>query len=315
MGEKARGGDREAAIRLVRAACAQGRISELDRDFRVAALGDAQTLGEIEVHVRDLRGSVSESGPGQMEGRFAQGPEQPEPPVWAQPSGSTPVSPPGSPGDGPGWPPHLGPVAAPSATSNPGVTVAKVILILFVVLSCCTIGSVLGSIAFLVGGVNDAIRDGQEQSSSLADGPESSDLLTAEGYAELVEVVESETGSTEVLQVDIYRDRAGFVALRAGGAEAISYQWDSAGLREVTSEAFENDRRILDLADIRGAVVERLSRRAENTLLDDPDEMHTMLWSPQSSSDGGVIWSEARQGEQSAYLLSRADGSLVRRSD
>ena len=53
---RARDRDRDDAIDLVEAAWAEGQIVDVDRDKRVEQLLQAQTLGEIDLLVRDLQG-------------------------------------------------------------------------------------------------------------------------------------------------------------------------------------------------------------------------------------------------------------------
>ena len=53
---RARDRDRDDAIDLVEAAWAEGQIVDVDRDKRVEQLLEAQTLGEIDLLVRDLQG-------------------------------------------------------------------------------------------------------------------------------------------------------------------------------------------------------------------------------------------------------------------
>lgn len=193
------------------------------------------------------------------------------------------------------------------------MTLTKVVLIVVAVFFCCGIGSLLGSMAFIVGSITDAVRDGMEDT-SIAPRPESADLLTEEGYDELVALVREETGSSRVLRADIYTDHVSFDVLRPDGETSVNYRWGSMGLQRLSERPHEGDTRPLDLAGIDGAVIEKLSDRAERTLFEDPDRVHTKIWRSRPG-EPGVIWSYARQGDQTAYLLSRADGSLVRRSD
>ncbi|NYG58864.1 hypothetical protein BJ980_001787 [Nocardioides daedukensis] len=81
--ERASGDDRDDGLKAVRDAARAGRISGIDADHRIQQIKAARTIGELDIHTRDLRDVPPPAPP-----RF-------QPPA-GRPAGPPPVTPPES---------------------------------------------------------------------------------------------------------------------------------------------------------------------------------------------------------------------------
>ena len=184
---RARDRDRDDAIDLVEAAWAEGQIVELDRDRRVEQLPQAQTLGEIELLVRDL---------------------QRPPPSTAVRTAAPPPAPP----------------PAPAAPRRPWrwALPAAVVAVAVGSLVAGTVAAV-----DQVGTGVEAFTDQVQDALPVEPPGVAPDVHSARGLADLVAAVREESGSTRVHRAVIYPTYASLeLPVPGRDGVARSFYWD-----------------------------------------------------------------------------------------
>lgn len=265
---RARDGDRDAAIELVEAALAAGRIVQADRDRRVEELARAQTMAEVYMHTRDL-------------GMVAPDPVA-EPPPTVQHG-----------------PPQSG---SPQRSAGPSKALFLIPFAVVLVLAVAGIGAVL------------ALSDVEGRIDSLSDlTPEQeeaqpADVLSVEGYAELLAAVEEQTGGTKAFDAVLYPEYAVVSApVDDRTKRYYSWYWDGSELSRSSQGTSTNPR--FDLARADAAVVVDLVERVSG-LVDDPTSTYAIVRAP--DADGAVVWAYASNAfSESAYLAARPDGTIT----
>lgn len=178
-------------------------------------------------------------------------------------------------------------------------------------------GGILGVVGLLVAGavgvgafgaVQDARDTFDSFSETLSNDP--LDVFSVSGYADLVDAVRTETGSTDVFDLVLYPEYA-VITVPAGdsGGRALSYFWD--GDLQQTSKSTSSDTRF-DLEVIDPEVVIRLVKKARRQLVDDPTSSYVIIRSPRDAPDGAWLSAYAsNEFSENGYLAATLDGTIV----
>lgn len=261
---QARDKDREAAIKLVRAASSNGQIIEADRDKRIEELRHAQTLAEIDGYTRDLQPAVAvDYGP----------PMVPDAPV-------------------------------PARATSGGLPKALFLIPLLVIL--VVVGGVVAAVVSLSGGVSSVtVGDAVVASSRAAE----ADVLSAQGYDDLVAAVSEQSGSTTVFDAVLYPSYAVVsVPADASSNREESFYWDGTDLRSNDLKSTASSRRF-DLTHVDASVIVSLVDRVRG-LVEDPTTWYAVIRAP--DADRSMIWAYAtNEYGETAYLGATRDGTVV----
>ena len=273
---KARDADRDAAIEVVEAAWADGQIVEADRDKRVEELLRAQTLQEIKTFTQDLQ------------------PPTPDPSGAPRPAYGTATTIATVKPD----------VAVPHQTPSGGSKLACGLMLL---IPLGLIGAVIGVIAAIVSAV--------QGSSVLAPGEDPGigqvNTMSREGYAELIEDLEAETGSSTVFEAVLY---PGYAVLQVPVDETTNrygYRYWDGSLDEPSSKSTTDYARF-DLRDIDPDVVVALVDEARSRV-EDPESWYAIVRMPDDEYDAGTWISAYASNEygESAYLGGDREGTIT----
>jgi hypothetical protein len=275
--QRARDRDRDAAIDLVEAAWAQGRIVEADRDKRVQELRRAQTLADIEMFVHDLRPAVP--APRATPGPAPAVPYGPPVPAWSVPSSE-----------------EL------TRQNRPGRAALVVPLVVVLVVAVAVVGGIVAT----VGAIDEQV------SSPSAQPQEARNVLTPGGYRDLVAAVRERTGSTTVFMAVLYPTYAVVeVPVDARTRREEYWYWNGRELTRNDNRSTASFGRY-DLSAIDADQLVRLVRRVR-PLVDDPTSWYAIVRAP--DSDGAVMWAYAsNEYSETAYLGAKPDGTVVHRS-
>lgn len=186
---------------------------------------------------------------------------------------------------------------APDAGARVG-KLPKALFLIPVVAALVVVIAVVGAI-FATGGDDGGVLGGDPE-------PE---VLTAQGYDELVAAVEEETGSTTVFDAVLYPAYAVVsIPVDATTKRQESWYWDGTDLRSNDSKSTASFDRF-DLAGVDGAVVVDLVDQVR-TLVEDPTSWYAIVRT--SDADGATMWAYARnEYGETAYLGARADGTIT----
>ncbi|WP_197025870.1 DUF1707 SHOCT-like domain-containing protein [Nocardioides sp. URHA0020] len=284
--QRARDQDRDAAISLVEAAWADGQIIEADRDKRVQELQRAHTLAEIDLLTRGLQATTptyrTESVPVE--------PEEPVQPVDVVPPPPVPYGPATT---------SLADVSTSSVAGTARPSKALYVIPLVVVLLVVGVASVGVFLAVAGGGSDD----------QTAVAEPAGQVLTDEGYDDLVAAVEDEIGSTSVFDAVLYPSYAVVsLPVDATSSRESSYYWDGDDLRANNSKSTSSDPRF-DLTLVDGAVLVDLVDQVRQ-LVDEPSTWYTIVRAP--SADRAMVWAYAsNEYGETAYLGATRDGTVV----
>ncbi|GAA4698344.1 hypothetical protein [Nocardioides conyzicola] len=163
---------------------------------------------------------------------------------------------------------------------------------------------VVGVVAAVLG-----VGSGDDEVDAGAAGPADAQVLTAEGYDELVAAVEEETGGTTVFDAVLYPAYAVVsVPVDATTKRQESWYWDGTDLRSNNSKSTASFDRF-DLASVDGAVVVDLVDRVRD-LVEDPTSWYAIVRT--SDPDGATMWAYAsNEYDETAYLGAAADGTIT----
>lgn len=270
--QRARDKDRDAAIEVVEAAWAEGQIVEADRDKRVEELLRAQTLAEVRMLVHDL-----------------------QPPAQAPAPASAPAPEPA--------PPPYATLEQVRAMKPQGATVSRAVFVVPLVVVVVVAVAIIGAIVALVGAI-DATTEG-----GLIGSDEPADVLSVEGYADLLAAVEEETGSTIAFSAVLYPTYAS-VELpvdRTTQREEYWY-WDGHELTNNDVKSTSSFART-DLSRVDPAVLVNLVEQVQ-TRLEDATTWYAIVRAP--DDDRAVMWAYAsNEYGESEYLGARRDGTIT----
>ena len=138
----------------------------------------------------------------------------------------------------------------------------------------------------VLSGIVSGVRDGGDDptgdsGSSLPPGVEPSDgleVLSVDGYGDLLDAIEEETGSTEVFDAVLYPTYAvGSLPLDSSTQRDASFTWD--GSLETLDETTTSPYTRIDLGEVDPAVILRLLDRAREQV-EDPTSWHATVRAP-----------------------------------
>ena len=268
--QRARDKDRDAAIEVVEAAWADGQIVEADRDKRVEELLRAQTLAEVRMLVHDL-----------------------QPPAHAPVTASTPLA---------ASEPPYATLEQVHATTPPGGKVSRAVLVVPLVVVAVIAVVIIGAVVAIVGAI-DASQGG------LGGSDEPADVLSVEGYADLLAAIEEETGSTVAFSAVLYPTYAS-VELPVDRTTQREEYWYWDG-RELTNNDVKSTSSFerTDLSRVDPAVLVDLVGQVQGKL-DDATTWYAIVRAP--DDDRAVMWAYAsNEYGESEYLGARRDGTIT----
>lgn len=284
---RARDKDRDAAIEVVEAAWADGQIVEMDRDKRVEELLRAHTLAEIDMLTRDLQPAAAPA-------------HDPVP----EPVPVVDYGPPLVP-DGPA------PTSLADFSIAPGAAarVAKLPKVLFLIPAVAVLVVVVGIVAALLVGTSGDVDDFSFESPEVAVEQPVGEVLTVEGYDDLVAAVVEQSGRSQVFDAVLYPSYAVVsIPADATSEREESFYWDGTDLRSNQLKTMATTRRF-DLGRVDGAVVIDLVERVRG-LVADPTTWYAVIRAP--DTDRSMIWAYATdEYGESVYLGARRDGTVV----
>ena len=273
--KRARDQDRDQAIEVVEAAWAEGQIVEADRDKRVESLLQAQTMAEVQMLTHDL-----------------QLPRTPPPPAaygQAEVEVDTPM-----------------PVPQPKRVGG-----SKGWWLLFVLIPIGLVVGVIAIIAAIVSGVQSAVSDGDPPIAPGADpGRGEVNVLSPEGFADLVAALEEETGSSTVFEAVLYPGYAvvsvpvdattdAFALVLLGRRAGREREQEHHHLRALRPGGHRPDRRV--------SVVDQARAKVE-----DPQSWYSIIRAPSDTDDDTWIWGYAtNEYGESGYLGSDQAGTIT----
>lgn len=295
--DKAGGGDRDAAIKVVRAAVASGRIVAADGEMRVEQLRAAQTRTELDLITRDLL-------PGGAGASVAPTPVAPLPQVNYGPAGTAA----GAGGVAGAATPSLDTLVKAS-----NVKIPKIAFLLPAIIGVAVIGAfAAGIFAF----VNDAVETvgggGPSNSQTYAPGVEPEDgvnVLSVRGYTDLLDALKAETGSTESFSAVLYPTYA-VVELPVDGTTQRSdrFYWNGSDLESQHSLGTSTEERY-DLEEVDPAVLVGLLKKVRSRV-EAPTSWYAVIGAP--DDDGAVLSVYASNAySENAYLLATVDGTIT----
>ena len=287
--DKAGSGDRDAAIKVVRAAVASGRIVAADGEMRVEQLRAAQTRTELDLITRDLL-------PDGVGASVAPSPVAPLPQVNYGPAGTT-----------------AGPTSVDALVKAGNVKIPKIAFLLPAIIGVAVIGAfAAGIFAF----VNDAVETvgggGPSNSQTYAPGVEPEDgvnVLSVRGYTDLLDALTEETGSTESFSAVLYPTYA-VVELPVDGTTQRSdrFYWDGSDLESQHSLGTSTEERY-DLEEVDPAVLVGLLKKVRSRV-EAPTSWYAVIGAP--GDDGAVLSVYASNAySENAYLLATVDGTIT----
>lgn len=278
--QRARDKDRDAAIEVVEAAWTDGQIIEADRDKRVEQLLLAQTLDEIRMITHDLQAPAGSEIPVVV----------PDPPVvnYGPPS--------------PAADPPYATLDQVTAMAPRKVSKAVFLIPLAVVLVIAVAS--IGGIIALVGSIGDGI-DGIDA------GPvgDDADVLSVDGYADLLAAIEEQTGSTVAFSAVLYPTYASVeLPVDATSQREEYWYWDGRDLTRSDSKSTSSFGRT-DLSRVDPAVIVDLVAQVQKNV-EDPVSHYAIVRAP--DDDRAVIWAYASNDYgESEYLGARRDGTIT----
>ena len=278
---RARDQDRDAAIETVEAAWADGQIVEADRDHRVGALLRAQTLAEVRMLVHDLQLPETTR-------HVAPPPAAPNP--YATPPEYATRQPVTGAGAGPRRAGCL--VGLMVAIALAGVAVAGLVAVIDMSSSVEFPGD--DSSALPLPGV--AVVDDVN-------------VLSREGYRDLVRAVSKASGSTEAFEAVVY-PRYAVLTLPVDSRSQREDRWYWDGELDSLDSKGTSSYERFDLASVDADVMVRLVKRVRRTV-DRPTSWYVIVRAP-DVDDGASIWAYAsNEYSESAYLAAKPDGTVV----
>ncbi|GAA1794549.1 hypothetical protein GCM10009795_045130 [Nocardioides hankookensis] len=195
------------------------------------------------------------------------------------------------------------PVPVPVAATPTPVRLPKVLWVIpAVVAMLVVVGITTAIIAASTGGDSDSATE------AVAGGP-GGDVLTADGYDELLDAVDDEAGSTWVFDAVLYPAYAVVsIPADATSQRQESFYWDGSDLSSNDSKSTASFDRF-DMSRVEGQVLVDLVDRVK-LLVEDPTTWYTIVRAP--DQDRAVVWAYAtNEYGETAYLGARRDGTVV----
>nr|WP_227463361.1 DUF1707 domain-containing protein [Nocardioides lijunqiniae] len=303
--------ERNAAIKAVEAALADGRIVQADRDHRVMQLRGAQTASEVRMVVHDL---AYRDQPGTTQTPSTT-PATGAPTSWpTYEAPATPVS------TNPYGPPQGTAATAKQLFGTRKSSGGQGCAIVFFVVIFVVVGSVIL-------GVFSAISDDPFESDPFGSdtfsegvGPDGApeegrpSLFRPADFDALRDAIEAETGATTVFRAVLYPTYASVaVPAQATGPRELSYYYD--GDLDTDPSPGRSSFQRFDLARIDPSVIAPLVRRARNNLVEDPTSVYVILQKPDEfgAADAWISVYASNDFQESGYLEADLTGKVVNR--
>ena len=269
--DRARDHDRDAAIKQVEAALKSGRIVQADRDMRVEQLKHAQTASEVRMLVQDL--------------------------APAAPVEYGPPSPTASPSY-----PTLEQVRAMTAD---GTKVSRKVFILPLVAVVVFVAGLIGGIVALT----NALGDGGGGIGGIGGGSAPADVLSEQGYADLLTAIEDETGGTVAFSAVMYPTYAVVeLPVDATTNREEYWYWDGHDLSPNDVKSTSSWAR-MDLATVDAGVIVDLVEQVQRNV-EEPTSYYAIVRAP--DDDRAVVWAYATNDySETAYLGARRNGTVT----
>lgn len=135
---------------------------------------------------------------------------------------------------------------------------------------------------------------------------------TAEGFRELLEDLEDETGSTDAFRAVVYPGYAIVnVPVAEGDDRYDAYWWD--GDLDEWSKGTARDEEPFDLADVDPATFDAMLEAAEG-LVEDPRDCYLVIEKPDDGQDGWILAYANNEYSQGGYITYDLDGTELRRT-
>jgi len=182
-----------------------------------------------------------------------------------------------------------------------------------------TIGVVAG-VGFGIKAIVDSVDDTFDDFNSAIDGsaqqPETPDVLSPDGYDDLVEAVRRQTGSTKIFEAVLYPDYASVDVPEDGTTQRERTFFWNGELRDndLTGKA---DQQRIDLEDFDVEVLVRLSMKVR-ALVDDPNAYYVILQGKSTifPDDGTRIMAyAANEYNEGAYIAADETGKIIRKTE
>jgi hypothetical protein len=273
---------------------ATGRIVAADRDMRVEQIKGAQTRGDVETITRDLVPHAAMPMPM---------------PTQATPTGSASTFSYG-PASGGTAPPE---VAGLVKAAN--IKIPKIAFLLPAIIGVVVIGSfAFGIFAFVkdvdlggVGGGGGGITDSRTYAPGVE--PEVGiNVLSAQGYTDLLDAIRDETGATESFSAVLYPTYAVVeLPVDATSQRSNRFYWNGE-LESQESFGTSTDQRY-DLDEVDPAVMIKLLKKVRSRI-ESPTSWYAII-GPERD-DGSVLSAYAsNEYSETAYVLATADGTIT----
>lgn len=138
------------------------------------------------------------------------------------------------------------------------------------------------------------------------------DVISAEGYADLLAAIEDETGDTAVFDATLYPTYAtlDLPAAPRGRAET-SWFWNGTLVSQQMQGTSESPR--IDLATIDPAVLVRLVERARTELVRNPTTVYVVVRAPSGHRKSPLIVHATNALGRSGYLAATSEGRITKR--
>ena len=304
-GQRAKDKDRDKAVNEIEAAAARGQIIEVDKLKRIMDVKAAHTVGEIELITRGLgmpppvRTPVPAQTPPADPTFEPYSP--PEAPPVTEPDPS--FTPPANIQYGEPLSPSAGtPITYGTSSTKSGGGSKLVLLVVLIVMAGISVPIFIGikSVVDTAGGVINELN------------PETPDVISTEGLADLTAALEKETGSTEAFRVVLYPEYAVVTApADANSKRSINYYWN--GNLSESNKGTETNGTRFDLADVDAAVLTKLLGQARK-IVEGATTQYVVVSPP--FIDGQEDWITAyatNDFNESGYISATLEGKVVRK--
>jgi hypothetical protein len=142
--------------------------------------------------------------------------------------------------------------------------------------------------------------------------PQVIDVLSAEGYADLLAAIEEETGDTAVFDATLHPTYATLdLPARPRGREETSWFWNGTLVTQQMQGRSESPR--IDLARIDPAVLEQLVERARTDLVADPITVYVVVRAASGHRRGPLVVHATNALGRSGRLVATRDGRVIGR--
>lgn len=296
------GGARDDAIKLVEDALKSGRIVQADHDMRVDQLRNAQTMQDVDLLVRDLRPAAS--------------------PATASVAPTVAVGAGQAPAGGQPWPlVNYGPGSAQAAevataVQKSGKAIGGIIALIVIVSVVVPIAGAI--IAFV--SARDSFPDfgdiGPTDDSTYlpgqAPGEDGVNIFTEEGYTDLVDALEEESGNAYVFSASLF-PRYAVLEVPTGTNDRYQYfYWDGREL-ELQDHRGSSTSTQIDMSLVEPRIMIELLETVRDRV-DNPNSWYVVM-SSFGAAGAQMTAYASNEFSESSYISATLDGTVVYDSD